>query len=45
MITEGQLRVDPGGPVRVIGAKAQSDAPAEGGKGKLRIRVPVGKAG
>lgn len=32
VITEGQLRVDPDGPVRVIGGKADAPAAAAGGK-------------
>jgi multidrug efflux system membrane fusion protein len=41
VITEGQLRVDANGPVRVIGGKG-GDAPD---KGTLRVRVPApGKA-
>ena len=40
VITEGQLRVDPDGPVRVIGGKA--DAPAAADSGKKRGR---GKSG
>jgi multidrug efflux system membrane fusion protein len=32
VITEGQLRVDPDGPVRVIGGKAEAPAAAAGGK-------------
>jgi multidrug efflux system membrane fusion protein len=44
VITEGQLRVDPDGPVRIIGGKTQSDAPPTG-RGKLRVRVPASKAG
>ena len=41
VITEGQLRVDPGGAVRVIGGK--SDAPAKGDTGKTRIKIPAAK--
>jgi multidrug efflux system membrane fusion protein len=45
VITEGQLRVDPGAPVRIIGDKTQSDTPPAD-KGKLRVRVPAaGKTG
>jgi multidrug efflux system membrane fusion protein len=45
VITEGQLRVDPGSPVRVIGGKgsAKAVAPAADGSGKIRIRVPARK--
>ncbi len=32
VITEGQLRVDPDGPVRVIGGKAEAPPAAAGGK-------------
>ena len=41
VITEGQLRVDPGGAVRVFGGKAQSDMPAT--TGKTRGKAPAGK--
>ncbi|HWY60548.1 MAG TPA: efflux RND transporter periplasmic adaptor subunit [Rhizomicrobium sp.] len=47
VIIEGQLRVDAGGPVRVIGGKAagaSADAPQPGDKGKTRIRIPAGKS-
>jgi multidrug efflux system membrane fusion protein len=44
VITEGQLRVDANGPVRIIGGKTQGEAPPAG-KGKLRVRIPAGKAG
>ena len=44
VITEGQLRVDPGGPVRVMGGKdgtKNSDAPAQQDAGKTRVKVPA----
>ena len=44
VITEGQLRVDAGGPVRVIGEGGQDGAPPPD-TGKTRIRIPAGKAG
>jgi multidrug efflux system membrane fusion protein len=47
VIIEGQLRVDPGGPVRIIGGKAAADAggnaPQQQNTGKTRIRVPASK--
>ena len=47
VIIEGQLRVDPDGPVRVIGGKAAGDAggnaPQQQNTGKTRIRVPASK--
>ena len=51
VIVEGQLRVDPGGAVRVTGGqgggKAGSGAPAADDKagGKIRMRIPAGKGG
>jgi multidrug efflux system membrane fusion protein len=42
VITEGQLRVEPNAAVRVLGARA-GDSPTP--PGKLRIRIPAGKAG
>jgi multidrug efflux system membrane fusion protein len=44
VIIEGQLRVDPGGAVRVIGGKAGADSNAPPpDAGKKRIRIPAGK--
>jgi multidrug efflux pump subunit AcrA (membrane-fusion protein) len=46
VIVEGQLRVDPGASVRVMGGdRGQQADPSAPGNGTIRIKVPAGKAG